>query len=70
MFQFKLIKQVPELAYTAQSSAQLSNSTWSEAMHNMSELKTTFHSLNCFCYMIYMPQISTHKNIAKLLTNS
>ena len=28
-----------------------------------------FHSLNCFGYMIYMPQTSTYQNIAKLLTH-
>ena len=47
-------------------------------MHNVSAPTTTilpttvsnFHSLNCFGYMIYIPQTSMHQNIAKSLTQT
>ena len=31
--------------------------------------QVTFHGLNCFVHVIYIPQTSIHQNIAKLLTH-
>ena len=52
--------------------------TQSEAIHNVSVYqqlwyykpqRVPFYSLNCFSYMIYLPQNSTYQNIAGLLTH-
>ena len=55
---------------------QLSNPPQCEAMHNMSVCLTimmlsttvgTFHGLNCFGHVIYIPQTIMYQNIDKLL---
>ena len=75
----KVWKLIEGTMYVAHSSVRLSNHIWeggSNAQSVSAPTTTilpitlgTYHGMNCFSHMIYMPQTSTYQNIAKLLTH-
>ena len=67
MPKFKLVKQIFELDYVSRLSMQLSNHTWSEAMHQLPRYYQPQRVPSCFDHVIYALQSSKYKNITKLL---
>ena len=61
--QFELTAEVYTFDYLTHSSVGLSNHTRSERMHN-NQPWYYYQCLNCFCYAIFAPEIST-ENITK-----
>ena len=74
MAKFKLVKQILKLNSIAQSSVQLSNHTWNEAMHTTTTLLSTMAStFQGFNYFGQVPKYcktfdSTSHNIKAVLT--